>query len=282
MTHGGLRLSLVLSCIAAAFVCFAGCQRSSAFTVRVEGMKVPREYAPRLEVTNWNGNIQIIANERFTQPEVRAQVRAQNESAPSFFDELRKTVTVRAVSLEESGARVLRVTAAPAGFDSPAVACDLQIKVPKISGVVVTNSGGGVEVVGISGSVAIHNGGPGKVGGDVEIRTGKAMTQDVSVITSEGRVHYQVGPGSTGKIEINSTEGMPFVDAKIGSLDSINYQGDKWRGSLGNGRNIVSLRTHKGDARMLVLENAGQYRELWDGWPEWPKNPKWLAKLAGE
>jgi hypothetical protein len=260
-----------------------GCQRSAGFAVRIEGLKIPREYAAAVEVTNWRGNVQIFASDRYSAPEVRARVRALSDAAPGTFEDLRETVTVRAESMEEGGRRVLRITGRQrAGRDEP-VALDLQIRIPRALGVRVNSSGGDVEVVGISGPVAIANGGPGRGGGDVEIRTGMALTDPVSVTTSEGKILYQIGPGSRGALDLRSAGGMPQVDAKIGTIDGMSYTAERWRGTLDGGTNPVHLESGKGDVRVLLIENAGDYgKEYWDGWPQWPTSPRWIAKLGGE
>lgn len=270
-------------CLLVCALLLAGCQRSSSFSVRVEGLKVPREYPIWLDVSNWNGEVQVVANDRYAQPEVRARVRALSDAAPRSAEDLRRTVRVRAISSEEAGRRVLRVVGEAAVSPSPPVALDIQVRLPRSSGVRVLNGGGAVELVGIAGPIDVQNGSPGKPGGSIDIRTGRAITEPVTLITQNGTIQYLVGPGSTGRIEATTTDGMPFVDARVGTVSGVSYQGNLWRGNLGDARNPVLLRTHKGDARILVLENAGEIgREYWDGWPQWPTSPRWIAKLAGE
>jgi len=262
---------------------FGGCQRTSSFTVKVEGMKVPREYPVWLDVSNWNGEVQVVASDRFFQPEVRARVRALSDAAPRSSEALRQTVRVRAISNEEAGKRIIRVQGDAAASPMPPVALDLQVRIPRSWGVRIVNSGGTVELVGVAGPIDVQNGSPGKPGGSIDIRTGRAITEPVTLITQSGTIQYLVGPGSSGRIEASTTDGMPFVDAKVGVVSGVTYQGTLWRGNLGDARNPILLRTHKGDARILVLENAGEIgREYWDGWPEWPTSPRWIAKLGGE
>ncbi len=261
----------------------AGCQRSAVVKVPIEGLKIPREYAAMIDITNWRGNVQVVASDRYREAEVRARARALDKSAPRASEVLRKTVSVRAVSVEEGGKRILRVTGASASEPPAPVSLDLQILIPRVWGVQVTNSGGEVELVGVAGPITVNNGAPGREGGDIQLRTGIPMTEAVSLATTEGGVLYQVGPGSTGNLDLQTTEGMPQVEAKVGKIDRIKCQNGRWRGSLENGSNQVSLRSDKGEVRILLLENAGTYgREYWDGWPQWPTSPRWISKLAND
>lgn len=275
----GLKL---VAMVASTILCI-GCQRSAGFAVRVEGLKIPREYAASVEVTNWRGGVQIYASDKYKAPEVRGRVRALKDSAPGSFEGLKETVTARAISTEENGRRVLKVTGQQRpGRDEP-VALDLQILIPRAWGVRINTSGGEIEVVGASGPVTIVNGGPGREGGAVELRTGLPMTDPVSISTTEGRILYQIPRGSKGDLSLRATGGMPQVDAKVGTIDGISYTAERWKGNLDGGTNLVQLESGKGDIRILLIENAGQYgKEYWDGWPQWPSSPSWIAKLAGE
>jgi len=275
---------LLLPMLFATLLC-VGCQRSAGFAVRVEGLKIPREYAASIDITNWRGGVQVYASDRYAAPEVRGRVRALNDSAPGSLEGLRDTVQVRAISTEEGGRRVLRVTGQQkAGRDEP-VALDLQVLIPRAWGVRIQTSGGEVEVVGISGPISIVNGGPGLEGGKVEVRTGMPITDPVTVTTTEGPILYQIGRGSKGQFDLRAggVDSMPEVDAKIGTLDNISYTSERWRGTLDGGENLVRLESGKGNVRILLIENAGDYgKQYWDGWPQWPSSPSWIAKLAGE
>lgn len=260
-----------------------GCQRSAVVKVPVEGLKIPREYAAAIEVNNWRGNVQVIASDRFREVEVRARARALNKTAPRESAALRKTVEIRAVSVEESGKRILRVSGKAAAEPAAPVAIDLQIRIPRAHGVQVVNSDGEVELVGVGGALSVENGSPGRPGGNIQVRTGVPITSPVHLMTVEGKVLYQIGPGSTGDLDLQTIEGMPLVEAKVGNISGTNYQAMRWRGSLDGGKNPIQIRSDKGDVHVLVIENAATHgREYWDGWPEWPTSPRWIAKLAGE
>jgi hypothetical protein len=275
----GCNLVLML---AATLLC-VGCQRSAGFAIRVEGLTIPREYAASVDITNWRGGVQVYASDSYSAPEVRGRVRALNDSAPGSFEGLRDTVVARAVSAEENGRRTLRVTGQQRAGRDEAVSLDLQVRIPRAWGVRVNTTGGEVEVVGVSGPITIVNGGPGRDGGDVEVRTGMPITDPVNISTTEGSVLYQIGRGSKGVFDLRAAGGMPQVDAKVGSIDGMSYTAERWKGTLDGGTNLVRIESGKGDVRVLLIDNAGQYgKEYWDGWPQWPTSPRWIAKLAGD
>jgi hypothetical protein len=181
--------------------------------------------------------------------------------------------------------RLLKITGRPnfeAGSPVP-VAIDLQVRLPRAWGIHVVNSGGEVELIGVGGPITIENGAPGQEGGDIQVRTGVPIKDAVNVRTTSGRVVYQVGPGSTGNFDLQTPSGTPEVTAEVGTLDKVSMQPDRWRGTLDQGTNPIQIASGKGDVRVLVIQNAGTYgRQYWDGWPEWPTSPRWIAKLGGE
>ncbi len=267
-------LSVLLTCV--------GCTQTAVIKVQVEGLKIPREYPAFVEVSNWNGGVQIVASDRITEPEVRAQTRALTRVKGRNTDALRKLGTVRAVSSEDGGKRLLKVTGGIEGND-PTVALDLQIRMPRAAGIRVINSGGEVEVVGAGGPVFVENGTPGRPGGDIQFRSGIPITEAVTLTTTEGKVLYQIGPGSTGDLDLQTVQGTPEVESTAGTIDGIRFTALRWRGTLEKGANPVRIRSDKGDIRVLVMKDAGTYgREYWDGWPAWPTSPRWVGKLAGD
>jgi hypothetical protein len=259
-----------------------GCHRSAAVKVPIEGLTIPREYAASIEVKNWRGNVQVYASDKYKAPEVFARVHPLDKTAPRNTNELRKMVLVRAVSSEEGGKRVLRVTGDSTQNPPGPVSLDLHIRIPRAWGVHVTNAGGEVELVGIGGPISVENGGPGKDGGEIQVRTGIPMKDAVTLTTTNGDVVYQIGPGSTGAIDLQANNGLTAVDSDAANVDNTVYQPDRWLGTLDHGNNPIVMRSGKGDVRIVVVENAATLgRQYWDGWPEWPTSPRWVAKLGG-
>ena len=155
-------VKLVCAVALGGVVLAGGCHRSAAIKVPIEGLTIPREYAASIEVKNWRGNVQVYASDQFKAPEVLARVHPLNKTAPRNTTELRKTVLVRAISSEEGGKRVLRVTGDSAQSPPGPVSLDLRIHIPRAWGIHIVNAGGEVELVGIGGPVNVENGGPGQ------------------------------------------------------------------------------------------------------------------------
>lgn len=279
---GWMRLSGVLVGLAVMSALFGGCAgRGSRVDVPVQGVRLPAEYGTKVHVTNWNGSVYVVADPRATEPRVTARVRPAGRGAPKS-GQLPGTVSIAAHASIEGAERLLTVTSVPANEPPAPVAVDLYVRVPKSNGVQVKNSGGPVELVRVGGAIEVENGSPGRPGGDVQVRTGDAMTEPSTLITSTGKVLYQVGPGSTGRFNLMTDEGEVQFSSRLGEVREVRPEPTRWRGVLNDGANQVVLHSGKGLVRVHVIENAGEYGpELWDGWPVWPSEPKWLGRLGG-
>jgi hypothetical protein len=162
------------------------------------------------------------------------------------------------------------------------VSVDLTIRVAKADGIVVHNAGGPVELVRVGGAIHVENGSGGRPGGDVQVRTGDAMTKPSTLTTTSGTVLYQVGPGSTGTFNLMTDKGDVQFSSRLGEVSGVIPEPTRWRGVLNDGTNPVVLHSGDGLVRVHVIENAATYGpELWDGWPKWPKKPKAIGRLGG-
>lgn len=271
----------ILMVMGGAALGLGGCAgRGVTMNVPIQGPALPADYPTTVDVTNWNGSVYVVADPGAKAPEVAAKVR--RTSGGMKPKELPGTVTVTAQSSISATERLLKVNSAPAGGSAAPVAVDLYVRVPKSDGVQVRNSGGPVELVRVGGAVQVENGAGGRPGGDVQIRTGDAMTKPASLMTSQGKVLYQVGPGSSGNFTLMTDKGDVQFASHLGDVKEVVPEPTRWRGILNNGSNPVVLHSGEGQVRVLVIENAATYGpELWDGWPTWPKEPKWLGYLGG-
>ncbi len=254
--------------------------RGARVDVPLAGLEVDPEYGPTIDVSNFRGSVRVIADERAKTPTVSARVRRLDRSLRLRDKELAQKATITADSGIEDGRRLLRVETAPTGEDE--VAVDLVVRIATTEGIRVRNAGGPVELVGIQGPVTVINGVGGAAGGDVTVRTGEAMTDHVNLVTTDGTVLYQVGPGSSGAFYLETDSGKAEFYAKIGKVTEARPSVSTYRAVLNSGDNPISLRSGDGNVRVVVLQNAGTYGpDHWDGYPVWPKYPKPIGRLGG-
>jgi len=264
--------------------CTSGAKKAM---VPIEGPRLGPEYGTRVEVENWRGPVTVVANRRAAGATVRAWTRKDKEAAREAgvpapkTAELRGLVSVKAVSGFEGGKPVLRVTSRPTDRPTPGAYTQLEVEVPAVQGITVRTAGGDVFVDGVSGPVTVENGTGPRDGGDVQVRTGAAMTDPVSLSTTGGHVLYQVGPGSTGRFDLLSEKGVAEFTSLLGSVNGVRYERDRWRGVLDGGENAVVLHSARGDVVARVMQNAGTYGpEYWRGDIEWPSSPGWVRRMG--
>lgn len=261
-------------------VVLGGCGRGARVSVPLSGVEIAPDFGPTVDVTNFRGSVRVVADERAKAPTVSARVRRLDRSLRIRDKELAQKANITADSVIEDGRRLLRVVTTPTGDEE--VAVDLVVRVATTEGVRVRNAGGAVILEGIDGPVTVINGVGGASGGDVTVRTGEAMTDHVNLVTTDGTVLYQVGPGSSGAFYLETDAGDAEFYAKIGRVTEARPNGSKYRAVLNGGDNPISLRSGRGDVRVVVIENAGTYGpDHWDGYPVWPKYPKPIGRLGG-
>jgi hypothetical protein len=270
--------------VLAGAVGMGGCSGTRPAAVPVEGLELSQDYGPTVDVTNFWGTVQVIADPK-RPAGVSASIRPVGKNAPTKGKELRKAAEVTATNGVEGGRRLLRVVTTPAvdADGNPLdVAVDVVVRVPKTEGVRIRNAGGGVDLVGVEGPVSVENGVGGQPGGEVYLRTGAAMTEPVTMSSTSGNVIYQVGPGSTGTFVITSDKGDAEFFSRLGNVSEVRPTPSRYTAVLDDGANRVALHTNEGTARAMILPNSGTYGpDMWDGWPKWPKHPKPIGRLGG-
>lgn len=263
--------------VAAALTVLAGCGGTTRMSVPISGPRLGKAYATAVTVENWKGSVRVVADPQASEPTVSAKVARTNKQGPKG-KELQQSVSISAATAFEEGKPTLRVVSRPALGDPP-VTAELTITVPRVQGTTVRNSGGGVELVGVTGAVSIENGTSVENGGMVVVRTGAAMTEPVMVNTTAGRVIYQVGPGSRGRFDVTTDRGRAEFTSTVGSVSQLRPESTRCRAVLNDGVNLVSLHSGAGNVSARVLENAATYGpEVWDGEIDWPE---WLREQNG-
>jgi hypothetical protein len=281
MKRNWLSVLIIAGATAGSFLA-TGCMRSTrAAAVPIEGIKLPARFPTAVEVENFNGSVHIYADPQVKEAKVAMKVRPTSRNAPKP-GHLEEAVVVKATASIQGAERLLRITGSAADSPPKDVALDLFIRVPQINATRVRNAGGPVELVRVGGTVAVENGAGGRAGGDVQVRTGEAMTDTSTISTTNGKVLWQVGPGSSGKFDLVSDTGQALFTCRLGEVSEVVPDYGHYRGTLNSGTNAITLRSGSGSVQALVIENADTYGpELWDGWPVWPTKPRFIGRLGG-
>lgn len=236
-----------------------GCKGVSRKSIEVTGVESTPGQVVAVDVTNFNGNVTIVADETQQTPRVRAKVRAKRGLFRRFAtQEQMNAVWIGAELVAQEGGTVLRVLARPDPEvpGSEKVKVHLRVDVPACNGVLVRNAGGVVEVRHVDGAIQVDNGSAGATGGRIDVRTARSLDAPIALTTSEGSVFLQTGPESAGELDVGSDDGRAIVRAHLGDLNGVLVTNRRWQGVLNGGTNPILLKTGKGDARLLVLENA--------------------------
>lgn len=257
-----IRSTLVRLAPIALLVVLVGCKGVSRRTIDITGVETVPGQVVAVDVTNFNGNVRIVADDERKEPRVRATARAKKGLFRRFAtQEQLHAVWIGAELVEQEGGSVLRVLARPDAEvpGSEKIRVHLTVTVPACNGVLVRNAGGRVDLRNVEGAIQVDNGYAGTKGGDIDVRTALALDAPIALTTSEGGVFLQTGAFTTGEIDVASDDGSAIVRAHVGDLDDVLVTAGRWRGVLNGGTNPVMLRTGKGEARLLVLDNAGEF-----------------------
>ncbi len=257
------RHALWLGLASLALLC--GCRLGSKVDVAVTGAAVEPGTPTAVDVNNWNGSVRVLTGSRYKQAEVRAKVRRTQSGSPGRRD-IAKASSITAETTVSDGRAILVVRSTTTLADPQEGKAELTICLPACAGVLVRNAGGIVDLRGVGGAVTVENGFNGGPGGRVELRTDEPMTQPVALVTSDGPVHYQVGPSSTGRFDLQADDGMVEFLAKGGSVRTEVVDPDRWIGTLNDGENPVVLRSGRGTVGAMVIPDARAYRpSRWKG-----------------
>ena len=237
-------------------VCFAllfvgvGCSSQGAHTVKLDIGPEVRRIA--VDVENFNGDVKLRGDGRRGSATVDARVWAGIGMAEEIAPEVSVDVVYEVMD-EDPTVAVVRVRGTSAR-EAEDHSLSIEVRLPRIDGVRVLNSGGTVEVVDASGEVHIEND-----RGGVEFRSSKPMAGDVLVLVTRGDIYYQVPEGSTGVLDVEAVEGSAAIKDEFGTLGDIRDDGQRVRATLGSGQNLVQLRTGDGRAWLTVMDEPVAY-----------------------
>ena len=124
------------------------------------------------------------------------------------------------------------------------------ITAPAIHNVRVVTNNGSVRVKGMHGSADITT-----RDGDVLVMTNEAMTQPVTIVTSNGSIDYRVRAESTGYFDAETVRGAIKHRLMYGRYVMQPSGSNALRMTLNDGENPIRLRTVDGDICIAVVHN---------------------------
>ncbi len=251
---------VLIALVWAGFAGLTGCASATA-----EGrFDVPGASAYRLlavDIENYRGSVEVRVDPRLSEAQVEAFVYGAAFTGDDQTDE----AVARAVDLDSyidetaPGIGTLRVRTTTADAD-PLHAVALRVYVPRCDGARVVNRGGLVELVGTSGPVDIDN-----HSGDVEFRTNRPFTDDASVLVVDGTVYFQIPPGSTGFVDLETLEGKAIIKNRDGDALNTYTTQEIIQTRLGEGDNAITMRTNFGDLRLWVMDDPESLTRVFRG-----------------
>lgn len=223
-----------------------------------------------IDVQNFHGSVTVIVDPRLDRVIPTATAGTRQSLERGFQWRPAEAVSVVMNMEEQEGGQVLVVRTGAVWPDPDEVWVDLTIRMPACDGAIIWNRGGPVELVGVSGAVHVENGplevagrGEGRSDGRIELRTNEPMTAPVALVTKRGTVVYQVGPNSTGMIELVSGDRpVEFYSPGL-RPDMVSGDGKRMTVQLNGGQNPVMLRSEEGLVRAAVLDEPVEYRNRW-------------------
>jgi len=150
----------------------------------------------------------------------------------------------------DSGRPVLRVISeSPDGTARPT---SLRIRVPSCGGVRVRNTGGLVEIQGLTGAADVQNTMIGRESPSIRITAAAPITTPISARTNNGSINVRLPSGSTGKVRVSAGKGIPVVDGGQNNLRGVLANRHDITAVLNNGENPIDLITENGNAQLWI------------------------------
>jgi hypothetical protein len=134
----------------------------------------------------------------------------------------------------------------------------LVIRVPRIDGIRVRNTGGSVRIVGFDGPVTVQNGLKGGAGGAIDLLTIKEFRSTLTAQTTSGDIRLRLADSSTANLTASADKGEIGVASRSAVLDNVKVTRAMWSGRINQGTNAVDLRTGEGGVTVEVGFPYGQ------------------------
>ncbi len=264
---------LLLACVGATWLAgLGGCSNRQEACVAPDMSLTEGTWpavAPRVSVSNFNGRIDLIVDERLKEPSVEAVTWAVDRDANVSDPEVTSQLSITS-GLEESadGSRVFRVVATGREGLRADVGVNLAIRVPSAGAINVYNRGGPVMIKGATNAVQVENG-RGPQGENsyeswdaesddawIQLKTTAPIDDPIALVTDSGDVAIVLGPGARGVFDIQAPNGAASARAHVGTFDRFKGTGHSISARYNGGTNPVLLQTERGDATAIMTENS--------------------------
>ena len=202
------------------------------------------------DIENFRGSVELRVDPSLTDVEITAHAHgAWFQNDPEAEAEALRAVTLDSEFDEKDGVSVVRIRT-----DSSRMQEDhevaLIVRTPRCDGARVRNFGGLVELIGTRGTIDVEN-----IEGHVEVRTNHPLTQDATVLVTDGTVYFQIPPGSTGQYDLAPLAGIARFKNRVGDANAPYSTKTIVKTILEEPTNNVFLRTNRGDLRVMVMDN---------------------------
>ncbi len=208
-----------------------------------------------VDVENFSGVVEVRGDRgQEGQAMVRAEVVTAWDADREARGRVSESVDVWAEIVEEEpGLAVLRVRTGNS-IEGHEHGVRIYIESPRIDGTRIVNQGGYVEVVGVRGGTHIEN-----RFGMIELRTDHPLTEDVTILNTDGPILVRMPPGSTGLFDLETLDGEASMSDESGDISEMRSTHETLHTMLGDGSNMVLARTNLGDVRVWVTKDAEAY-----------------------
>lgn len=254
--HRGLVLKLV--CVGMILSLMQGCTAASrpqaALSIPVTNVELSAGLPTALHVENAKGSIVVRVNPLLQEPTVYARWNNMTKPQLEPDEDTPPSIWIAAETEAEGRYAVLRVLAERQPSADPESSVDLFITMPRCDGVVITNAGGRVKLVGVSGAIQVESGLKSGQGGTIEVRTDNPVTAPVLLSTSKGNISLHVSTSSTGQFNLSSAQGKSTMYARNSRIEQVHFSPTSWTGTLNAGTNPVRLQTGRGSIRVVVVD----------------------------
>lgn len=248
------RLALLLTTLAT-LALLSGCQNLGGLhrNVPIAGLVAGIDPAAPLavDVQNRKGTVRVVAEPRLKQPRVRAirvapadeRTRRDKRAAPAPGP-VDSVAAAQIITVD--GRSVLRVLADQPFENYADWATQIEIRVPRCSGVRVRNTDGPVELVNVEGAIDVDNGAGNGPGGHITLRTDRPLSDPVLLVTPRGDIRAVLGHASALAIDAQTQYGSVNVDARRQTVDDALAQRLRWQGRVNHGDAPARLSTGNG------------------------------------